>query len=61
MILLKRFKNIALTAISTLFIALPAQSAEKINFVYKSFLVSLDVDSLDLFAEENIVNKELTF
>ncbi len=56
-----RLKNIGLTAISAFLMALPVQAAEKINFLYGPFLVSLKVDSLDIFAKENIVNSELAF
>ncbi len=57
----KQLKNIGLSALSAVLISLPVQAAEKINFVYGPIVVSLRVDSLDIFANENIVNKELAY
>ena len=61
MILFKRLKKISLTALSAVFITLPVQAAEKINFVYGPLILSLKVNSLDIFAKENIINKDLAY
>ena len=57
----KQLKNISLSALSAVLITLPSEAAEKINFVYGPFLASLEVNSLDTFAKENIVNNQLAY
>ena len=57
----KQLKNISLSALSAVLITLPSEAAEKINFVYGPFLASLEVNSLDIFAKENIVNNQLAY
>ena len=59
--MLKKLRNIGLGTLSAIFITLPLQAAERINFVSGAFKVSLRVDSLEVFAKENVVNKELAW
>jgi predicted dienelactone hydrolase len=61
MVMFKKFKNISLSALSALLITLPAQAAEKINFIYGPIKLSLRVSSLDIFAKEDIVNNDLAY
>ncbi len=57
----KQLKNLGLSALSAVLMTLPAQAAEKINFVYGPIVLSLKVNSLEIFANENIVNNELAY
>ena len=57
----KQLKNIGLAALSSVVVTLPSQAAERINFVYGPVKLSLQVNSLDIFINENIVNKNLEF
>jgi predicted dienelactone hydrolase len=59
--MLKQLKYLALSTLSAVLMTLPSQAAEKINFVYGPIKASLDVNSLDIFAKENIVNNQLAF
>ncbi len=61
--LTKNWQSIFLVGISFFCISLPAPSfaAEKINIILESLKLTLEVDSLEKFANEGIVNKELEF
>ena len=54
-------KSFTLGTLSVLLTSLPMKAAEKIHFIYGPLILSLKVDSLALFAEEGIINKELAF
>ena len=57
----KQLKNIGLAVLSSVVVTLPSQAAERINFVYGPVKLSLQVNSLDIFVNDNIVNKNLEF
>ena len=59
--LMKNWKYILLAVISSFCLTLPSLAAEKINIIYGSVKLTLQVDSLEKFANEGIVNKELEF
>ncbi len=59
--MLNKLKIFGLSLLSSLSLSLPLEAAEKINFIYTPIKLSLSVESLELFAEENIVNSELGF
>ncbi len=59
--LAKNWKSVLLAGISLFCISLPSLAAEKINIIYGSAKLTLKVDSLEKFANEGIVNKELEF
>ena len=54
-------KSFTLGGLSVLLTSLPMKAAEKIHFIYGPLILSLKVDSIALFAEEGIINKELAF
>ncbi len=53
--------SLALGVSATAFMAMPLKAAEKIYFYYSPLIDSLQVSSLELFAEEGTVNKDLGF
>ena len=58
---MKNWKSVLLAGISSFCFTLPTIAAEKINIVYGSLKLTLQVDSLEKFANEGIVNQELEF
>jgi hypothetical protein len=57
----KQLKNIGWSLLSSFLVTLSSQAAERIDFIYGPIKVSLEVNSLDIFAKENIVNNELAY
>ncbi len=57
----KNWKYVLLAGISFFSISLPSLAGEKINIIYSPFQFSLQVDSLEKFPNEGIVNQELKF
>ena len=53
--------SLALGASATVAITIPLEAAEKISFVYSPFVESLEISSLEIFAEEGIINQDLAF
>jgi len=53
--------SLTLGAISAILTAIPVSAAEAIFFKYGPFLFSLSVDSLEIFAKEGTINRELAF
>jgi predicted dienelactone hydrolase len=53
--------SLTLGAISAILTAIPVSAAEAIFFKYGPFLFSLSVDSLEIFAKEGKINRELAF
>ncbi len=58
---LKSFYYVLLVSCSSLFFCLPSLAAEKINIIWQSLNLTLEINSLEKFATEGIVNKELDF
>ena len=54
-------KKFSLATVSILLTSVSVKAAEKIHFIYGPINISLQVDSLTLFAEEGIVNNELAY
>ena len=52
-------KRFTIGAVSVLLASLPVKAAEQIRFIYGPVYVSLEVESLALFAEEGIVNAQM--
>ena len=55
------FCRLALGVITAATTVMPVKAAEKIYFVYSPIIESLRIDSLDTFAQEGTVNKNLGF
>lgn len=53
--------SLALGASATVAITIPLEAAEKISFIYSPFVESLEISSLEIFAEEGIINQDLAF
>ena len=58
---IRKWKYLLLTNISLLCIGSPSFAAEKINIIYGSLNLDLQVESLEKFADEGVVNQELEF
>ncbi len=59
--LLKNWQTFLFTSISFLCFCLPSIAAEKIKIIYGPLNLTLEVDSLEKFAQEGIVDRELEF
>ncbi|MGK7941359.1 MAG: alpha/beta hydrolase [Crocosphaera sp.] len=59
--LAKNWKTFILVGISFFCLSLPGVAAEKINIIWQSLKLTLEVDSLEKFADELIINQELDF
>ncbi|MDJ0598966.1 MAG: alpha/beta hydrolase [Crocosphaera sp.] len=59
--LTKNWKSIFLISISCLCFSLPSFAAEKINIIWQSLRLTLEVNSLEKFADEGVINQELEF
>ncbi|MGK7932365.1 MAG: alpha/beta hydrolase [Microcystaceae cyanobacterium] len=57
----KSCKYILLAGLSSVFISSPSVAAEKIQIVLDSLNLTLRVESLEQFADEGIINKDLAF
>ncbi|MGK7930715.1 MAG: alpha/beta hydrolase [Microcystaceae cyanobacterium] len=57
----KMLSGLLISVLSSLAISLPVKSAEEIYFVYDSVSESLSVESLETFAEDGTIDKELAF
>lgn len=58
---LKSFQYIVLVSFSSLFFSLPSLAAETINILWQSLNLTLEINSLEQFANEGVVNQELDF
>ncbi|MGK7916512.1 MAG: alpha/beta hydrolase [Prochloraceae cyanobacterium] len=53
--------SLALTTISTIFSIIPVKAAQTIDFYYGPLGFSIDIESLELFAKEGKINRQLDF
>lgn len=58
---LKLHRYLPLGLLSTLLTALPIQAAEKLTFFYGPFVQSVQVSSLNIFAQDGTINSDLEF
>lgn len=58
---LKKVKYLTLATLSASVIIFPVYAQSRLIFIYPPFNLSLGVDSLELFANEGVVNNELAF
>ncbi|MGH2413153.1 MAG: alpha/beta hydrolase, partial [Microcystaceae cyanobacterium] len=56
-----RFRFLVLGITSALITAIPATAAERLYFTYGAINLSVGVDSLETFAKDGTINKELEF
>ena len=57
----KKWQNILLLSLSCLCFSLPSVAAERINIIWQSLRLTLEVNSLEQFADEGVINQELDF
>ncbi|MDJ0730747.1 MAG: alpha/beta hydrolase [Crocosphaera sp.] len=57
----KKWYSILFVSISYFCFSLPSFAAEKINIIWQSLRLTLEVNSLEQFANEGIINQELEF
>ena len=57
----KQLKNIILATLAAILTASPILASQRLIFIYPPINLSLGIDSLELFATEGIVNKELAY
>ena len=57
----KQLKNITLGTLAAIITAYPVLASQRLIFIYAPINLSLGIDSLELFANEGIVNKELAY
>jgi predicted dienelactone hydrolase len=57
----KQFKNIMLATFAAILTAYPVLASQRLIFIYPPVNLSLGIDSLEKFAKEGIVNKELAY
>ncbi|MDJ0507814.1 MAG: alpha/beta hydrolase [Crocosphaera sp.] len=57
----KQLKNITLATLAAILTAYPVFASQRLIFIYPPINLSLGIDSLELFATEGLVNKELAY
>ncbi|MGB5593480.1 MAG: alpha/beta hydrolase [Crocosphaera sp.] len=57
----KNLRNATLGTIAAIFAAFPAYALPRLVFIYPPINLSLGIDSLETFANEGIINKELAY
>ncbi|MEL4895218.1 alpha/beta hydrolase [Crocosphaera sp. Alani8] len=57
----KKLKNITLGTLAAILAVFPAYAQSRLVFIYPPLNLSLGVDSLELFANEGVINKELAY
>ncbi len=57
----KNLRNATLGTLAAIFAAFPAYALPRLIFIYPPINLSLGIDSLELFATEGVVNKELAY
>ena len=57
----KQLKNITLATLAAIITAYPVLASKRLIFIYPPINLSLGIDSLELFATEGVINKELAY
>ena len=57
----KNLKNITLGTLAAILTVLPVYAQSRLVFIYPPINLSLGIDSLELFANEGVINKELAY
>ncbi|MGK7942062.1 MAG: alpha/beta hydrolase [Crocosphaera sp.] len=57
----KQLKNITLGTLAAIMTAYPVLASQRLIFIYPPINLSLGIDSLELFATEGVINKELAY
>ncbi|GBF79626.1 alpha/beta hydrolase [Aphanothece sacrum] len=58
-LLSKTFKQLTLGTLAAILTALPLQAGQRLHFIFGPINISLGIDSLDTFAREGVVTREL--
>ncbi|MGK7884497.1 MAG: alpha/beta hydrolase, partial [Crocosphaera sp.] len=57
----KNFKNLTLGTLAAILTVLPVYAQSRLVFIYPPINLSLGIDSLELFANEGVINRELAY
>ncbi|MEL4895223.1 alpha/beta hydrolase [Crocosphaera sp. Alani8] len=57
----KKWQYLLLVSLSCLCVSLPSFAADRINIIWQSLKLTLEVSSLEKFANEGVINQELEF